>query len=131
MKYAILENNIVTNIIEASSEFIESADFDYISWIDGLNIGDTYINGQITKPEPEEEIIPDAEISRFKIVLYRSGILAGIETYMAGKNGETAIWWNNVKTISFYHTKVQEAITELSLDIETVKNFFRQAQEIE
>jgi len=79
----------------------------------------------------DDEIIPDAEISRFKIVLYRSGILAGIESYMAGKNGETAIWWNNVKSISYYHSKVQEAINDLDLDIETVKNFFRQAQEIE
>lgn len=130
MKYAILENNIVTNIIESSSEFIESTDFNYIEWVNGLNIGDTYINGQITKAEVTE-IIPDAEISRFKIVLYRSGILSNIESYMATKNGETAIWWNNVKSISYYHSNVQEAINDLDLDIETVKNFFRQAQEIE
>jgi hypothetical protein len=79
----------------------------------------------------DDEIIEDAEISRFKIVLYRSGILSGIESYMATKNGETAIWWNNVKSISYYHSNVQEAINDLDLDIETVKNFFRQAQEIE
>ena len=79
----------------------------------------------------DDEIIEDAEISRFKIVLYRAGILSGIESYMATKNGETQIWWNNVKTVSFYHSKVQKAITELGLNIETVKGYFRQSKEIE
>ena len=131
MKYAILENNIVVNIIEATNEFISESELTAAEWVSGIDIGDTYINGQITKAEPPEEIIEDAEISRFKIVLYRAGILSGIESYMATKNGETKIWWDNVKTISYYHTKVQEAISDLNLDIETVKGYFRQAKEVE
>ena len=97
---------------------------------DGIGLDTDNLNAELF----DDEIIPDAEISRFKIILYRADILADIESYMATKNGETAIWWNNVKSISYYHIKVQEAISDLSgdgLTAEIVKGFFRQAQEIE
>jgi hypothetical protein len=123
---AVIPKESLTTV--AAQELIDGESWkDNQSTSDGIGLDVDSLTAELY----DDEIIDDAEISRFKIVLYRVGILSGIESYMATKNGETAIWWNNVKTISYYHTKVQEAISDLELDIETVKGYFRQAKEIE
>lgn len=79
----------------------------------------------------DDEYIEPAERTRLKIVLYDMNLLSSINQYMVNKNGKTAIWWDTVPTIDFYHPLVQEAITELNLPLETAKNIWRQAKLID
>ena len=52
MKYAIVENNICTNIIVANADFAVS--IGAVELPDGYGIGDTYTDGVWSHPEPPE-----------------------------------------------------------------------------
>ncbi len=60
MKYAIIENNLCVNIIEASAEFAES--MGAILLPDGYGIGDSYTDDTWAKaPQPEPEPLTEEE----------------------------------------------------------------------
>jgi hypothetical protein len=48
MKYAIIENDLVVNIIEAEPEFIEAHGLNAVPYTDEASIGATYKNGIFT-----------------------------------------------------------------------------------
>jgi hypothetical protein len=48
MKYAIIENDLVVNIIEAEPEFIEAHALNAVTYTDEASIGATYKDGIFT-----------------------------------------------------------------------------------
>jgi hypothetical protein len=50
MRYAILENDQVVNIIEADLEFIESHDLNAVELNDSIGIGWSYVDGSFIAP---------------------------------------------------------------------------------
>jgi len=78
MKYAIIENNIVTNIAKSESALADN-------WIasETAAIGDSYENGEFIKPPASPTPIP-AVVSRFqaRAALYQAGLLDTVEAIM-------------------------------------------------
>ena len=48
MKYAIIENDLVVNIIEAETNFIEAHNLNAVAYTDEASIGATYKDGIFT-----------------------------------------------------------------------------------
>ena len=48
MKYAIIENDLVVNIIEADQEFIEAHGLNAVAYTDEASLGATYKDGIFT-----------------------------------------------------------------------------------
>jgi len=60
MKYAIIENNLVVNIIEAEPEFIEAHGLNAVAYTDEASIGATYKDGIFT-PAPSVIVEEDSQ----------------------------------------------------------------------
>lgn len=85
MRYLVLENNIVTNVIDASEEFIiESKIHALQSDFEG-GIGDTYLDGSFLKPRTIEVFTP-VKPMYLRIALMKAGLLDTIEANLTGAN---------------------------------------------
>lgn len=127
MKYAILENNIVVNIITATQEFIEQSQLNAVLWVDGLDMGDTYINGQTTKAEPQEMPILPVKMNRLKTQLYLDGDYNEWDSWFNAQNGIVKIFWLNTDEVDYYHPILQECIIGFGWTEERAKTTFRKA----
>lgn len=85
MRYAILENNEVVNVIKATPEFITESGMNAIQ-SDFADIGDIYQDGQFITPEPEPQPIEFKPVKPlyFRLALLQVGMLETIETNLTG-----------------------------------------------
>jgi len=83
MRYALIKDNKVDNIIKASAEFVSTmTGYDAIVETNNAGIGWEYIDGQIVTPEPEEpEFVKVTTVSmrQARLALLHAGLLKQVE----------------------------------------------------
>lgn len=84
MRYAVLENNEVVNVINANTEFIAEYQMNAIQ-SDSADIGDLYQDGQFIKPEVPQviEFVPIKPMY-FRLGLLQFGLLEMVEQSLTG-----------------------------------------------
>jgi hypothetical protein len=68
MRYAVIDNSIVTNIIEAESADVLPGVL-LVEATEDVVIGDLYLDGGFRKPPPDRQAEIEAEISAIKVFL--------------------------------------------------------------
>lgn len=95
-RFAIIDAERVTNIIEADAEFAAS-----IGAIDaeGASIGWGYADGVFTPPPPQPTPVP-ASVSPRQIrqALTRAGLRTSVEAAVAAGDQDTKDWWEFATT---------------------------------
>ena len=79
-RYAILQDGIVTNVIEADESFASS-----IGAIpsETASPGDTYSNGQFSRPTPAPQVPDEVERWKAHYVLIQAGRMAAVKAAIA------------------------------------------------
>lgn len=96
MRYAIIENNEVVNIINANADFISANGFNAIELQDEfVDIGWQYIDGQFYQATPKK-VVPDAVTPRqIRLAMHKLGILSTIESAVRNSpSDEVKIAWD-------------------------------------
>jgi hypothetical protein len=115
MRFAIIENGVVTNIAVADSA-LES------NWIqsDTATKGYTYENGVFTAPpEPPEPVPASVTMRQARLALNSQGLLAGVEAAIAGLSEpdktNITIEWEYAATVERASPWIATMIAALSL----------------
>lgn len=97
MRYALITNGIVANVIEADAEF--ATEHDLVLLTDGAGIGWSYSNGTFSPPAPTPEQVPEfVTRAQAKIALARAGLYEQVVAVIAAAPLEAQIWWAEADT---------------------------------
>lgn len=131
-RFAIIENAIVSNIIEADEAF--ASQIGAIPAGEGA-IGDTYVDGQFTRPAPPPPEIPQTVTMRqCRIALLDAGLLDAVKSSIAtmpGTDGERArIDWEYAQEVRRDWPLIGYMAGDLGLTDEQVDGLFMAASAI-
>lgn len=132
MKFAIIENGIVTNVILTSQEFVDENNISGV-FSDTAGIGDTYANGVFTKPNAEEsfEFVPVRPMY-MRLALMEAGILETIESAIAQPGNEVSrIAFEYALEFNRNDPLIQGFSQALGLSSEIVDNIFKRGMALQ
>ena len=84
MRYAIVENGVVSNIALADGPLVEWGEetvpvTGWFEWTDGVAIGDLFDGEVFTKPEPVVEVPQAVTQRQARLALLAAGLLAAVQ----------------------------------------------------
>lgn len=120
MNYAKIENGVVTNIIIADAEVIESFTG---MWVDaaGAGIGDAYVNGEFVKPWM---MVSPRQIRQ---ALTAAGLRTQVEAAVAAGDQDLKDWWEFSTAVERNHPMVIAMATGLGVSESQLDDLFKQA----
>lgn len=127
MKAHIVENNKVVNTIE-----VESLDF-LPNLIDGTvgGIGWSYVDGQLTPPQPTPEPIPQSITPRqIRLQLTAIGMRQAVEDYVASASLDIKDWWEFSLSYERNNELLISTSTALGMTSEQLDQFFVEANKL-
>lgn len=132
MNFAVIENGIVKNVINATEEYISASGIEGV-FSDIACIGDTYGNGVFTKPSVEEAFIfAPVKPMYMRISLMESGILETIEGAIAQPGNEVSkIAFEYALEFNRNDPLIQGFSQALGLSSEVVDNIFKRGMELQ
>lgn len=134
MRKAVIENGIVTNVIEAGPDF----ELPGKTLVDAGNagIGWTWDGETFTPPEPEPEPIPEVvSMRQARLALLGAGLLSqvdgAIDQMDEPQQSEARIEWEYATELRRHHPLIVALGAALELDDEAIDALFVQAAGIE
>lgn len=125
MKYLIITDNIVTNIILADEAFASS--IGAVAAPEGVQIGDTY-DGKTFTPKSDSVPVPQSVTMRqARLALYSSGLLDAVSGAVAAGPKSVQIEWEFAATVDRGWPTLAQLQTSLSLSDAQVDALFIQA----
>lgn len=133
MRYALITNGVVTNVIEADAEFAE--EHNLVPLTDGAGIGWSYSDGTFSPPAPQPEVVPEfVAQSQAKIALWREepdgALFLQAKAIVTQVGGEALLWWDTAANFHRNNEWVAAIGAQLNLSDEQVDNLFRKAAKI-
>ena len=97
MKYLIITDGIVTNIILADAEFAEQ--IGAIEAPDGVQIGDQFDGENFTTPEPIIQVPQSVTMRQARLALDGAGLLETVDSAIAAGPKSVQIEWEFAATV--------------------------------
>jgi len=126
MKYAIVENGVVTNIVVSDDPEL-AEDRGWIEAEGGVSIGWTYSNGQFEEVEPQQPVPVEVTPMRAKLALYAAGLYSQVEAAVAASAAPVQIAWNNATAFRRDDPFVLAIGQALNLTSDQIDDLFRNA----
>ena len=124
MRYAVIENNIVTNTIEAEGEL---PGFVMVR-SDIAAIGDTFDGTDFHKPAPQPPGVPESVSPRqIRQALTRGGLRANVEAAIAAADQDTKDWYEFATEFQRSNEHVIAMGTALGVSSDDLDNLWRLA----
>ena len=126
MKYAIITNNIVENIILADAEF--AAQIGAIECPDEVSPGWGYVDGTFAEPAPDRAPVPQSVTMRqARLALDSAGLLDTVDAAVAAGPKSIQIEWEFAATVDRNWPTLSALQSALKLSDDQIDTLFIQA----
>ena len=127
MRYAIVQNGTVTNIVKSTEALADN-------WIrsDSAGIGDTYENDQFTTPDPVTQVPQEVPMAAARVALIENDLIDAVESAIAGiedakTKAKATAWWEYSATIRRDSPWIEMLAAAVPLSAEQIDALFVEA----
>lgn len=120
--YAIIQDGVVTNVIEADAEF--AATIGAVPAPTQVGIGHTYAGGVFTTAEPVVVVPASVSPRQIRQALTAAGLRAGVEAAVAAGDQDTKDWYEFSTYIERAHPMVAAMGVGLGVTTEQLDDLF-------
>ena len=126
-RYAILESNVVINIVEAEEEFAKSR-----GWIAALTagIGDIWTGKKFTSGQTQVQVPKYVEMRQARLALLSAGLLDEVGAFVAISDRAAQIEWEFAQTVQRSHPLIAALQSQKNMTDEQIDNLFIEASKL-
>ncbi len=126
MRVAIIEGDVVVNVIEAPANY-QAPQGATVVQSDVAGPGWTYVNGTFTPPADVQIVPAEVDMWKFRAAMDAAGKTAAMDAYVAGAAAQTKAYWTYGATVRRDSDAVAALAVALTMNAAAVDSVFAAA----